>query len=123
MSEGMSEARLAEIRNVYVDDHDAIGELLAEVERLHAQLAEQARLAAIYKAQSKMAADRLAEIGETSEEWAAPGPAGWMQWPGELSERYAREIVGNAAKRGVRIPLKRRLAGEWREVKQEAEGG
>lgn len=34
MTVPMSDERLAEIRDVYVDDHDVIGELLAEVERL-----------------------------------------------------------------------------------------
>lgn len=60
---------------------------------------------------------QLAAIGETEVEWAADGPGGWMQWPvAEQSEKYARAIVENAARVGLRIPLKRRLAGEWREV-------
>lgn len=37
MPEPMSDARLAEIRDVYIDDHEVIGELLAEVERLRAE--------------------------------------------------------------------------------------
>lgn len=37
MTEPMSDERLAEIRDVYVDDHDVIGELLAEVERLRGE--------------------------------------------------------------------------------------
>jgi hypothetical protein len=60
---------------------------------------------------------RLADLGETREEWAADGPAGWMQWPGDVdSERFARSIVEQAAQSGVAVKLMRRLAGEWREV-------
>jgi len=74
----------------------------------------------------KQTRERLAEIGETREEWAADGPAGWFQAPAgapsEWSERFARGVVEGAAEQGVKVKLKRRVVGEWQDFEEAGRG-
>lgn len=99
MAEAMSEERLARLRadNEPIGDHlsgltaDEVGELLDEVERLRAQ---------------------LAEIGETREEWAVRGGGGTFRMGDEAEARW------HAGGQAEPMVVVRRLSGEWREVEQ-----
>lgn len=112
MAEPMSNERLATCRdlpqiirrqtwNAAEDAADAIRDLAAEVDGLRA---------------------RLAEIGETTVEWGyrETYPNGTVFTETECDRECAERAIGRTV-----LPAKliRRLAGEWREVEQEADRG
>lgn len=147
MAEAMGKDRLARLSadNEPRGDHlsgltaDEVGKLLDEVERLHtwnglmSQLDRHyppdvfdgssgdpgPRIIALTRGIDRLRA-QLAEIGETREEWRAEQPSGaWNMSHGMPTEGIARAVVEAERTLGLPTALKRRLAGEWRDVEQE----
>jgi hypothetical protein len=126
MSEGMSAEAEEQIR--YIASMDAPGPFsekavnalrvaLAEVDRLRAHLAAEHLATEAAETENDQLRARLAEIGETREEWTVVRR--WRrstEFLGLMEEDEALALVAENRANRISSTVNRRLAGEWREV-------
>jgi len=115
--EGMSEERLAEIK-AWVGPGSLRGRLAAK--------GSEAEMAAELVVEVEHLRERLAEIGETREEWGyrlCDTSGNSTPWAPLGGQEIATAMVNMKREQGSDARLGQRLASEWRDVERQADGG